>query len=122
MPHSEPRNPLYILLLLAGVVFCLTAVAYAVVPVLEQKAADAGSPPPPSAWRDALRAEGWRWLLYEVAVLFVVGIASMVVDRLRSLRESGNAAHNSGDNVPDDTQPGADARHLQEGADAPRSP
>jgi hypothetical protein len=86
MAASEPRNPLYILLLLVGAIFCVTALACALVPVLEQKAADAGNPPPPSSFRDALRTDGWRWLLYELAVLFVVGIASMVLDRLRSLQ------------------------------------
>ena len=74
------------LLLVVGAIFCVTALAYALVPVLEQKAADAGNPPPPSAFRDALRTDGWRWLLCELAVLFVVGIASMVLDRLRSLQ------------------------------------
>jgi hypothetical protein len=88
---AEPRNPLYLLLLLAGVVFVVTALAYAVLPVLEQKAIDAGNPPPPSAFRDALRAEGWRWLLYEVAVVIVLALASMALDRLRSLQKPHNA-------------------------------
>jgi hypothetical protein len=87
MSSSEPRNPLYLLLLLASLLFVLTALAYAVVPVLEQKAADAGQPPPPSAFRDALRADGWRWLLAEVALMIALGIASMVLDRLRALQK-----------------------------------
>ena len=87
MAPSEPRNPLYLLLLVAGVLFVVTALAYAVVPVLEQKAAEAGQPPPPSAWRDALRADGWKWLLAELAVVAVLSIASMVWDRLRSLQK-----------------------------------
>ncbi len=52
---TEPRNPLYLLLLLASLLFVVTALGYAVVPILEQKAADAGQPSPPSAFRDALR-------------------------------------------------------------------
>ena len=87
MASPEPRNPLYLLLLVAGVVFVLTALAYAVVPVLEQKAADAGQAPPPSPFRDALRADGWKWLLVELAVVAVLSIASMVWDRLRSLQK-----------------------------------
>jgi hypothetical protein len=87
MSSPEPRNPLYLLLLLASLLFVLTALAYAVVPVLEQKAADAGQPPPPSPFRDALRADGWRWLLAEVALMIVLGIASMVLDRLRALQK-----------------------------------
>ena len=92
MAPPEPRNPFYLLLLVAGVVFTATALAYAVVPVLEQKAADAGQPPPPSPFRDALRADGWKWLLVELAVVAVLAIASMVWDRLRSLKKERDAA------------------------------
>jgi hypothetical protein len=91
-PPREPRNPLYLLLLLAGLFFTLTALAYAVVPVLEEKAADAGNPPPPSPLREALRRDGPRWLLYQLAAVVVFGIASMVVDRVRSLREERRSA------------------------------
>jgi hypothetical protein len=87
MSTSEPRNPLYLLLLLASVLFAVTALAYAVVPVLEQKALAAGEPPPPSAFRDALRTDGWRWLLYEVVAVIVLGVASMAYDRLRTLKK-----------------------------------
>jgi hypothetical protein len=89
---KEPRNPLYLLLLLAGLVFAVTALAYAIIPILEQKASDAGNPPPPSPWRDSLRSDGWKWLLVEVAVLIVLGVASMVWDRLRTLQKDRAAA------------------------------
>jgi hypothetical protein len=89
---SEPRNPLYLLLLVVGFLFVVTALAYAVVPVLEQKAIEAGEPPPQDDFRDALRADGWKWLLVELAVLVVLGIASMVLDRLRSLKSEREAA------------------------------
>jgi hypothetical protein len=91
-PPREPRNPLYLLLLVVGLVFVVTALAYAVVPVLEEKAAAAGQPPPPSPWRDALRAQGGWWLLGQLAVLIVVGAASMVLDRLRTLKKEKAAA------------------------------
>src|SRR5436853_631937 len=42
MPQPEPRNPFYFLLLAASLLFVVTALAYAVVPVLEEKARDAG--------------------------------------------------------------------------------
>jgi hypothetical protein len=84
---TEPRNPLYLLLLVVGVLFVVTAVAYAVIPVLEQKAIDKGELPPPSAFRDALHRDGATWLLGELAALIVLGVASMVVDRLRSLKK-----------------------------------
>lgn len=83
---SEPRNPFYLLLLLVGLLFAVTAVAWAVIPVLEQKAADAGEPPPPSPLRDSLRNDGGTWLLVELAALVVLGAASMLLDRLRSLK------------------------------------
>jgi hypothetical protein len=86
-PSGEPRNPLYLLLLVVGLLFVCTALAYALIPVLEQKAIDAGNAPPPSAWRVALRANGWRWLLYELTVLILVGFASMFWDHLRSLQK-----------------------------------
>jgi hypothetical protein len=87
MTSREPRNPLYLLLLLACLLFVVNALAYAILPVLEQKARDAGQPPPPSAFRDALRKDGGRWLLYEVGAVVVLSIASMVVDRLRTLQK-----------------------------------
>jgi hypothetical protein len=92
MTAAEPRNPLYMLLLVVGLLFVITALAYALVPVLEEKAAAAGEPPPPSPWRDALRAQGGYWLLGELAVLIVVGAASMALDRLRSLKREREAA------------------------------
>jgi hypothetical protein len=92
MTTREPRNPLYLLLLLASLLFVVTALAYAVVPILEQKATDAGQPPPPSAFRDALRKDGWRWLLYEVGAVVVLSVASMTVDRLRTLQKQREEA------------------------------
>jgi len=87
MSPREPRNPLYFLLLLASLLFVVTALAYAVVPVLEEKARDAGQAPPPSPWRDALRQDGWQWLLIEVAAMIVLGLMSMGLDRLRRLQK-----------------------------------
>ncbi len=87
MTNTEPRNPLYFLLLLASLLFIVTALAYAVVPILEQKAVDAGQPPLPSPFRDALRKDGWRWLLYEVGAVVVLSVASMAVDHLRTLQK-----------------------------------
>lgn len=82
----EPHNPFYLLLLIAGLVFVATALAYAILPVLEQNAIDAGNPPPPSAFREALRQDGWRWLLYEVGAIVVLSLASMWLDRRRTLQ------------------------------------
>jgi len=87
MSQSEPRNPFYILLLIVSFLFVVTALAIAVVPVLEQKAAEAGRPPPSSEFRQALRSDGWQWLLYEVGAIVVLAILSMGLDRLRRLQK-----------------------------------
>lgn len=83
MPPSEPRNPFYLLLLLASCVFIATCLAYAVVPALEDKARDMGQVVPPSPFRQSLREDGWKWLLAEVAVMMVFGLLSMGLDRWR---------------------------------------
>ena len=88
---SEPRNPLYLLLLVIGLVFVLTVLAVAVVPILEEKARAAGTEPPPSPFRAALREHGWKWLLWEVAALVVVGLASMGLDRWRRFKAEQQA-------------------------------
>ena len=82
-PPAEPRNWFYLLLNLAGVLFVITALAYAVVPVLEEKAAEAGRPATPSSLRDALRTDGWWWLLVEAGVVAILALASMGLDRWR---------------------------------------
>jgi hypothetical protein len=92
MPHSEPRNPFYFLLLLVSLLFVITALAYAVVPVLEEKAIQAGRPPPSSPFRDALREDGWIWLLAQVGAIILFSFLSMGLDRLRSLRKERQAA------------------------------
>jgi len=89
---SEPRNPFYLLLLLISLAFVLTALAYAVVPVLEQKAREAGEEPPPSPFRDALREDGWKWLLFEVAAMIVAGLLSMGLDRWRRYRQEQSSS------------------------------
>jgi hypothetical protein len=86
-PPREPHNPFYLLLLVASVLFVITALAYGLVPVLEQKAIEAGQAPRPSPFRDALRRDGGTWLLWELAAMAVFGVASMALDRLRSLKK-----------------------------------
>jgi hypothetical protein len=121
-PTPEPRNPLYLLLLLAGVVFIATTLAVAVVPVLEEKAAEKGSPPPPSPFRAALRKDGWKWVLYEVAALVVLGVASMWLDsvRLRGLqkRQEGERMPPKSENPsPTSGVPNEDSRSTDRGTE-----
>lgn len=87
---TEPRNPLYLLLLLVSLLFVLTALGYAVLPVLEDKARQAGEVVPTSAFREALRRDGWKWLLVELGGMIVLGLASMWLDgrRLRRLQNA----------------------------------
>jgi hypothetical protein len=84
---TEPRNPFYFLLLVVGLVFIATVLAYAVVPVLEDKARDAGTEPPPSWFRGALKHDGWKWVLAEVTALVVFGLMSMGLDRYRRWKQ-----------------------------------
>jgi hypothetical protein len=91
-PQREPHNPFYLLLLLASFVFVITALAIAIVPVLEDKANLAGATVPASPFRTALRDQGWQWLLYQVAAMIVFGLASMGLDRLRRLQKERSQA------------------------------
>lgn len=77
------RNWFYALLNVASIAFVVTALAYAIVPVLEQKAMEAGQPVPPSPLRDALRANGWWWLLVQAGAVGVLALCSMGLDRWR---------------------------------------
>src|SRR5579871_6340922 len=96
----EPRNPFYILLIIAGFAFVITALAYAVVPVLEQKAREAGSPAPPSPLRDSLRNDGWIWLLAQAVLIAILSLASMGYDRrLRTLKERRDQAKIAADSA-----------------------
>ena len=88
MSEREPRNPFYFLLLLASLIFVANALAVGVVPVLEQKAAEAGQALPPSPFRDVLRGwDGLNWLFYELAAMVLFAFLSMALDRRRSLRK-----------------------------------
>jgi hypothetical protein len=87
---TEPRNPLYLLLLLVSLLFVLTALGYAVVPVLEEKAKQDGKEVSTSAFREFLVRDGWKWLLVELGGMIVLGLASMWLDgrRLRRLQNA----------------------------------
>jgi len=90
MSPPEPRNPFYLLLLMASLLFVATALGYAFVPTLEEKAIEAGQGsfvPTHSTFRDALRTDGWLWLLYELGAMILFAALSMGLDRLRSLKK-----------------------------------
>ncbi|HZZ78629.1 MAG TPA: hypothetical protein VFE62_08925 [Gemmataceae bacterium] len=101
---SEPRNPFYLLMLIVGMIFVATVLAYAVVPMLEEKARDAGTEPPASPFRESLRTDGWKWVLVEVAALVILSLLSMGLDRYRRWKiESTAAADKPGDAAPPST-------------------
>lgn len=109
MAKKEPINPFYFLLLLVSFTFVVTALAYAVVPVIEQKAMEAsGEKPPPSQFRDELRENGWKWLLYQVVAMVILGFLSMGLDRLRRLQsERDEAKIPTPNDEPDSTAQGS---------------
>ena len=86
--QREPRNLFYFLLMAACIIFVATSLAYVVVPWLEDKAAEAGQPAPPSAWRESLREDGWIWLFSQAAAIGVFSMLAMGLDRLRTLRKA----------------------------------
>jgi hypothetical protein len=87
MTASEPRNPFYLLLLIACLVFTINALAVAVVPVLIEKAEQAGADVPREGWHQRIKNDGVWWLLYELAAIVVLSLLSMGLDRLRSLKK-----------------------------------
>jgi hypothetical protein len=91
MSSAEPRNPFYILLLIASLLFVVTALGVAVVPILMEKAEQAGAAVPAEGFHQALKRDGVWWLLYEVAAVLVLALLSMLLDRLRSLKKERQA-------------------------------
>jgi hypothetical protein len=105
---SEPRNPFYLLLLIVGLVFIVTVLAYALVPVLEEKARSTGADVPPRAeswFRSALHEHGWKWVLIEVALLVVLGLASMGLDRWRRWKFESEQQSTVSDATPNEKSP-----------------
>jgi hypothetical protein len=85
---SEPRNPFYILLLIVSLLFVITALAMTMDLFVERKTIAVA----PSAFRDFLRGEGWRLLLYELGAVVVLALASIGLDRFRRLQNDRAAA------------------------------
>jgi hypothetical protein len=104
-PQREPRNPFYLLLLGASVLFVVTALAWALVPTLEEKARAAGQVVPPSPFRDALREYGAICLLALVAAMIALGLLSMGLDRRRRLQNERKAP-----TIPSDNKQGLETR------------
>ncbi len=71
--EKEPPNPFYALLLICSTAFVVTGLALAVVPWDQLP-----------GW---LRKYGWQLVLAEMVLVIVSGLASMTLDRWRSLRK-----------------------------------
>ena len=95
MSQSEPRNPFYVLLMLVSLLFVVTALAVALVPVLEDKAGKraARRPRPPSA-RPCVTTAGTGCSTRSPCMV-LLGILSMDLDRLRTLQKAALGGHNS---------------------------
>src|SRR5207245_8402110 len=107
--QREPWNPFYVLLIVASIGFVMMALAYALVPVLEDKAREAGSAPPASPLRDSLRSDGWIWLLATGAAVAVLGLLSMGYDRLLRALKKPPAAETIGASSNPEPQAARDA-------------
>jgi len=87
MTSSEPRNPFYLLLLIVGLLFVVTLLAVLLVPMLMEKAEQAGAEVPKEGFHQVVKRDGVWWVVYEVAALVVLSLLSMGLDRLRSLKK-----------------------------------
>jgi hypothetical protein len=83
MTQDKAPNPFYFLLLLASLLFVATALAYGVVPALEERAPAVDQRPPPSF----LVEYGPTFLFCELGAMVVFAVLSMGLDRIRSLRK-----------------------------------
>jgi hypothetical protein len=88
MASSEVRNPFYFILLAVSMLFVATALAYGILPQIEDNAASIGQRVSISPFRAALRRDGAQWLLYEVAAIAMTTIMCLGVDWWRSPRNA----------------------------------
>jgi heme/copper-type cytochrome/quinol oxidase subunit 2 len=99
MSQSEPRNPLYLLLLLVGLLFVITLLAVVLVPIMMERAQQAGGDVPKEGFHQRIKRDGIWWVVYELIALVVLSILSMGLDRLRSLQKERAAKK-----IPSDQQ------------------
>jgi heme/copper-type cytochrome/quinol oxidase subunit 2 len=84
---SELRNPFYLLLLLVGLLFVITLLAVIMVPILMDRAQAAGADVPKEGFHQIIKRDGIWWVVAEVVVLVILSLASMGLDRLRTLQK-----------------------------------
>lgn len=86
MPAKSPANPFYVVLVLAGVVFFVTACAYGMMALREFRA-PAGETAMPSELLTFLNQRGALLLGIEIAVLATATFAAMAYDQRLGRRE-----------------------------------
>lgn len=78
-------NPFYVLVVLSGLAFVVTAMGWLVAPMIQEKARNAAGGAGPGAGSLAMAAWFDRWsvtaLTVELVVMFVAGGLAMVADR-----------------------------------------
>lgn len=106
--HKDPPNPFYVVVLLTGVAFVVTALAYVasivqldpsrvaggrrattaiVQPPAEAAPPGAAAPPPVSPLMRVIHQRGERLLLWQAAVLGVAAALAFALDRWRAARQ-----------------------------------
>ncbi len=102
---KEPTNPFYVLVVILGVVFLITACGYGTMTyrAIAPNAPRDGAPHP---WMDFLDRNGMQLLGGELAALAAVTFGAMWLDRYRSLadqrRERGSGDHEFRTDARDD--------------------
>lgn len=95
--RSQPANPFYVLVVLVGILFTLTACSYGVMAFRRMQASAADQPE--SGLLVLLEERGMQIMAVEVALLAVVSIAAMGSDRYWTARSKTPAAKTK----PDET-------------------
>lgn len=88
MKPAGRTNPFYVLLVIAGIVFCVTACAYGMMAVRGVKATRSTEQQPEEGLILFLDKHGAKLLAGEIAVLAVATIGAMASDSWWSGRES----------------------------------
>ena len=90
-------NPFYVLLIAAGVMFCLTACAYGVMTVQALQGVDFGTRDSAGAWLNRqMDAHGVTIMAIEIAVLGFSTIAAISTDRFFTVRGYSDADKDGG--------------------------
>lgn len=79
-PYKKSANPFYAVLIVAGLVFVVTAAAYGVMAVRESRAALSGEPVAEHALMQWMHDNGNTALLTELAILGAATIAAITTD------------------------------------------